>query len=1469
MAADDPAPGVGGAVARIAATKILAARKRNKMRRRRSLWEEAATLISKDDRTHLDFAHARDPTRILGDIETQVHEVKKKQWRFRKRNGEEVTVREVFEKIATWVTKFREIGDIASGIDPLHVGLPWAAVRFFLQLAVNDVERYSAMIEGVEVVSGIIARYAEVEKAQLLGRSNLKTQLENGLVKLYASVLSYLAEAKKYYASSTGKRMLKALSPNSAEEQWLGRIAVEDEAAHRLVTLVQAENQTNRLSSIRTTLVSLDDRQEKTATAETRGRLLERFSATYTNDNYDGSLSLRQPGTASWIFERDEFQQWMEGGKQSQLLWIYGPAGFGKTVLAASVVEHLRKERPSSTAYFFCVSEDEAKREPWAILTSWIAQLIEQNEIAVKVAGEVVKVDGRRSVTRTEQWKLFTALCAQVKGCTFVIDGFDECSSLNTTSRVHTDDARAHFLRELFDAISNVKADVLLVSRDTAEIRSEISQNRDRSIEVLYYGIAESDTKPDIQAVSRHVVDFKLQKKPEQLRTELAEKAADKAEGMFLWLHLLSQKLKPGINAKKLDAVVSQMPIGLEQAYERDLRQIYNLDEEERNRAINILRWVLLAGRPLTVSELVEALMLTGDLDDDDCYPEDELPDEWKTNFVDEDYVNDVLLQPLGSLVELRRRGEDELLSAYTVHFVHYSVKEYLMQPGAGGPQGVAFPDMKAEDDLLARRCLQYLCYDVFGGEDLLTEDQMKAYPFFRYAARSWYRHAWGSNGYMSPDLVSWACRLFDPDTVHWVLWAKAYEAEEEHERLLRTNLTKLKDDGSDDATVEPATVEGIEEGSKGLKDRDNLSEADDDASEIAQAGASPMYYACLLGLLDVVKRLHEDGSNINIHGGLFGTPLQAAIIKKQTPTVRYLIENGADISVKAGVYTHAICAAAWAGDPEIFQLLIDRGADLEAVQRSNLRPVHFATYSPELLQVCLDRGVDIVVRDSQGYEPLHIAALHGNAVSARLLLDAGANINVVTRDGATALLLAAKDKHDDAFLFLLSRGADVEIADDMGRTPLISAAGLGREEMVEALLQRGAFIEHEMCNGYTPLMAALSDPGYPRVVELLLKYGAKLDHRDIDGQTALRLACNLGDPEIMSILLEHGADVDAADSFGITPLLHVASGGSKAAWDLLLEHGADIHRHDGQGENVLDCAVDGGQHNFVLYLLWKDVLSTAVSETSPDAERYRTQRIELTQAIYAMDVDDVEAILQDIPSGCLETVLHGTLHAAAMAGSLDLTKRLLVKGASATSVASYQRTALHYASFGGHLEIVKVLLEANADPYAQDIYHSLPLHLAMKNGLESEQTVKHLIKHYGFGPEYAAATPALIESWKSMAGTMKGTYRHSDWKPGGKDDTSLDIVPWGEREPDDDNTRRLGQPPTFIGTGSDGRGEFEVYGSLHGSNQVVWAQLYQKRRLGWLWCGTLDADTRTITGKWGTNAEMLPGTFTLAWQEA
>ncbi|KAL3458362.1 ankyrin repeat-containing domain protein [Aspergillus heterothallicus] len=1465
MGDDSPASGVGGAFARIAATKVLLARSRSKIRRRKNLWEEAATLISKEDRTQIPSEGAGAPTRILGDIEGQVQQAKQKQWKFRKRSGEEVAVREVFEKITTWVTKFKELGDIASGIDPVHVGLPWAAVRFFLQLAVSDIERYSAMIEGAEIVSGIIARYAEVEKAELIGRSNLKTQLENGLIKLYATVLSYLAETKRYYASSTGKRMIKSLNSQSAAEQWLDRMATEDDAAHRLVTLVQAENQTNRLFSIRTTLLSLEESilQAKTARTATRHRLLERLGATYTDDNYDGSLSLRQEGTASWIFEREVFKKWMEKSTESHFLWIYGPPGFGKTVLAASVVEHLLKERRDTTAYFFCVSENEAKREPVAILTSWIAQLIEQNEDAVKFAGEVINLDDQRAITRTDQWRIFGALCSRIKGCAFVMDGFDECTSWNKSSRFQTEDARAQFLRELFDAISTTKADVLMVSRETAEIRTEVFRDDDSTVQVSHYGITESDTKPDIQTVSRHVVDFRLHKKPEEVRTQLAEKAAEKAEGMFLWVHLLSQKLKPGSNVKKLDAVVSQMPTGLEQAYERDLRHIYTLDEDEKNRAINILRWVLFAARPLTVRELVEALILNGDMDEDESYPEDELPDNWKVNFVDEDYVNDVLRQPLGSLIALRSRGENEPLSAYTVHFVHYSVKEYLLRPNASGvslAQEICFPNKRSENDLLARLCLQYLCYDVFGSEEVSARDEMKTYPFFRYAARTWYHHALSEGG-ISPDLVSCARRLLDPETFNWVLWSRTFEIEEGGEQAVEEEATS--DTESDE---ESSDEDSDNESSSPTDDTDETdhgqfgTEEDDDTTTV-QTARSPIYYASLLGLLDVVKRLHEDGVDINVVGGLFGTPLQAAIVKGHTPIVRYLVENDADLTTKAGMYTYAICAGAWAGDFEVVQLLIDHGADLEpggpAGQR---RPVHLATYHPDILRVLIDRGVDLNAPDSQGSLPLHWATIYGHLGCAQLLIEAGVDVNSQASSDSTACLLAVQYNHGEMLAFLLSQGADPNIADSEGRTPLFCAAGDGKEEMVLALLSHGAVIECETDKGFTPLIAASLYPGHPRVVKHLLEHGADTDHSESDGWTALHFSSRLANTEIMSLLLEHGADVEAENTSAMTPILQAGTSGSTEALELLLGHGADITHYDIDGDSILDYAMQQGHHDFVQRLLEKDVLTASVPGKAVDT-RFKQQRIELNKAIFAADLTAVEAILNDTQTDSLDIVLQTALHAASLAGSTTLAKFLLRKGASTETITPNKRSALHYAAVNLNLGIVKLLLEAGSAQFEQDLRRSYPLNLAIQNGLESKEVVEYFIRRHGFGPNLTAASAALIEAWRLMAGKARGTLSYTSWRRGRTEKTSWDIVRWDQEATADES---LGNPPTFLGSGTDEAGTFKIYGSLYGKSQVIWAKLYRGEKLGWLYSGTLDTETRTITGNWGTNAHLWHGTFKL-----
>jgi len=52
----------------------------------------------------------------------------------RNRNDEDVILRDLFGKMAKWVNKFKEVGDVAVQYDPVHAALPWTGVRFLLQV---------------------------------------------------------------------------------------------------------------------------------------------------------------------------------------------------------------------------------------------------------------------------------------------------------------------------------------------------------------------------------------------------------------------------------------------------------------------------------------------------------------------------------------------------------------------------------------------------------------------------------------------------------------------------------------------------------------------------------------------------------------------------------------------------------------------------------------------------------------------------------------------------------------------------------------------------------------------------------------------------------------------------------------------------------------------------------------------------------------------------------------------------------------------------------------------------------------------------------------------------------------------------------------------------------------------------------------------------------------------------------------
>jgi hypothetical protein len=101
-----------------------------------SLWDKAAEALGGEDKRNVDF-NREDKLAILRDVLEAVNEKKRtcleKRWKYKKGN-KEIIIRDQLEKVAEWVNKFKEVGDCAVQYDPAHASLPWAGVRFFLQV---------------------------------------------------------------------------------------------------------------------------------------------------------------------------------------------------------------------------------------------------------------------------------------------------------------------------------------------------------------------------------------------------------------------------------------------------------------------------------------------------------------------------------------------------------------------------------------------------------------------------------------------------------------------------------------------------------------------------------------------------------------------------------------------------------------------------------------------------------------------------------------------------------------------------------------------------------------------------------------------------------------------------------------------------------------------------------------------------------------------------------------------------------------------------------------------------------------------------------------------------------------------------------------------------------------------------------------------------------------------------------------
>ncbi|KAL6886096.1 ankyrin repeat-containing domain protein [Trichoderma evansii] len=891
---------------------------------------------------------------------------------------------------------------------------------------------------------------------------------------------------------------------------------------------------------INTALKNLKDKAE----AETLRELHTWLSQYPPNEIFEEAIQMRLDNTCGWILERSIFQEWFslqEDEAKPKLLWISGPAGFGKTILCAGLVEHLLATAKTPVAYFFFSSDFESRNDPYEAIRCWISSVMFQNKIVFDCVRMSRATQPGSVATRTVTMRLLQEIVHILPGCIFIIDGLDECTWLGKDTTRATDSI-IHFLEHLDHAIADSATRVLIVSRDEPIIRAGI---QNMASKILEHKIALDDINNDINHYSRSIVEKKLFKKSEVIKKEVSQKMAMQCAGQFLWLKLQEDSLRGWRNLKQLQDAIDKTPSGLEGLYQRNWARMSQLPEDERNRAFTLLRWVTFAAKPLTVAELTEAALISINGNE---YPSDDLPDA-----IDDEYINSEIIGLCGSLLSIYENLSDPASS--TVRLTHFSIKQYYLYQDPNSRsillqnENLRFSNEKRENTIIAQTCLRYIKYEEAWRKRVSDDSSQVQGSFKDYAAEFWYHHVLVGN--QEDDLMNRLIdELFDGhDLTIWEQWRAHYDSKEKSRAENSTESSKSED-------------------IRGKQDLASLTQP------------SPVFYAAKLNLAKLTLRLIMKYSDHLNDRSFFGETALAAACSNGNETIsKILIASGADIGLATWSGRTPLHLAARNGHLNLVRLLLESGAEVNAVDSRHATPLHSAAEAKqtEIARLLLQFGANVIALDIDGHPPLYFALERSDISMARLFITAAPDqIKMAGKYyGWLPLHFATHSNLVESVRMLLDCGADPNIVCDQGNTPLTIATNLDCSEIVHLLIDKGADLNIRDSGGRTAMILAAWSKN-SEMVRILVENGAKLDVVDDHGGCALHYAASRGQADIVRILLEAGSDGHAITSRGCTALFYAVTEGHIETMHILQEAG--ITTLDRAESSILHVASQNGQ---------------------------------------------------------------------------------------------------------------------------------------------------------------------------------------------------------------------------------------------------------------------------------------------------
>ncbi|OQU97031.1 NACHT domain-containing protein [Cladophialophora immunda] len=380
--------------------------------------------------------------------------------------GRTVVLREKADNIVEWLDRFKQVGDIVSNVDPVHVGLPWAGIRLLLKAAVSEHSQMEALVLGLEMTL-YLSKRLEVYMTYLtaIPPGQARANFESCLVEFHALVLRFLARAIRIYQKGSFARgfdaFLRVEDVSTFEDEY-NKLANRAETEARNCDRQNLGMIQKQLEDLRIIHSSVQQLQAKVDLS----KLPVATGAAF--NSYQDELDARcHPDTRVDILRG--IYTWADDINAETIFWINGMAGTGKSTISRTVAQTFSGRGQLGASFFFKRGEPDRENARLfypTIAHELVCQIPGLSPFVQKAVEDDPRIADRALKEQFEKlvFQPLTHISPIQTAFVLVIDALDECSREGDIRIIISQLARTRKL-------NTIRFRVFLTSRPELSIR--------------------------------------------------------------------------------------------------------------------------------------------------------------------------------------------------------------------------------------------------------------------------------------------------------------------------------------------------------------------------------------------------------------------------------------------------------------------------------------------------------------------------------------------------------------------------------------------------------------------------------------------------------------------------------------------------------------------------------------------------------------------------------------------------------------------------------------------------------------------------------------------------------------------------------------------------------------------------------------------------------------------------------------